>query len=161
MIFVTVGTWDFNQLVKKIDRLAPFLENEVVVQIGYGSYIPKNCEYFRFASSLAPYYDEADIIIAHGGAGTTIEVLKKGKKLISVDNKTLIDSHQSDILETFASAGHLVWCQDLDELPLLLKSVPTMDLKPYVTPPCTIGEVIKEYLSRFERRGAGYAGNNL
>ncbi len=147
MIFVTVGTGDFDQLVKKIDQLAPFIENRIVVQIGEGSYIPKNCEYFRFASSLDTYYDEADIIIAHGGVGITIEVLKKGKKLISVDNKTMIDHHQSDILETFASAGYLVWCRDLDELPLLLKRVPTMNLESYVTPPCTIGEVIKEYLS--------------
>ncbi len=147
MIFVTVGTGDFDQLVRKIDQLAPFLGDRVVVQIGDGPYIPENCEYFRFASSLDPYYDEADVVIAHGGVGITIEVLKKGKKLISVDNKTMIDQHQSDILETFASAGYLVWCKDLDELPLLLKRVSTMNLEPYVTPPCTIGEVIKEYLS--------------
>ena len=148
MIFVTVGTSDFEQLVRKIDELAPFLRDQVVIQIGHGRYIPRNCEYFRFAPSLDPYYDKADIVVAHGGLGTTMEVLEKGKKLISVENITCIDDHQTDILEILAKEGHLIWCRDWDELPSLLERAPAMTPRPYVAPPCRIAEVIKDFLRK-------------
>jgi beta-1,4-N-acetylglucosaminyltransferase len=148
MIFVTVGTSDFDRLVEKIDRLAPNLNDQVVVQIGHGRYIPQNCQYFRFAPSLASYYTAADVVVAQGGLGTTLEVLHRGRKLISVENTTCIDSHQTDILEALAAEGYLIWCRDLDELGSLLESAPTMSLKPYVPPPCQIAEVIKDYLSK-------------
>jgi len=150
VIFVTVGTSDFDQLVERIDALAPYLRDQVIVQIGNGKYIPRNCEYFRFAPSLDPYYDKADIVVAHGGLGTTMEVLAKGKKLISVENTTCIDDHQTDILGVLAKEGYLVWCRDLDTLSSLLKRVPSMSLRRYVAPPCRIAEVIKDFLSRLE-----------
>jgi beta-1,4-N-acetylglucosaminyltransferase len=148
VIFVTVGTTDFDQLVEKMDKLAPSLGDQVVIQIGNGKYIPSNCEYFRLAPSLDPYYDRADIVVAHGGLGTTIEVLARGKKSISVENTTYADHHQTDILRTLAEEGYLVWCQDLDELPSLLERVSAMDVRPYVAPPCGIAEVIREFLSK-------------
>src|SRR5947209_11093294 len=52
MIFVTVGTTDFDALVRRIDELAPSLGEEVLCQIGKGSYLPRNCRYFRYAPSL-------------------------------------------------------------------------------------------------------------
>jgi beta-1,4-N-acetylglucosaminyltransferase len=146
MVFVTVGTSDFDPLVKAIDELAPFLDERVIVQIGRGDYIPKNCEYFRFEPSLDPYYDEADVVVAHGGFGTTMEVLSKGKKLISVENTSCVDSHQVEFLRALAGKGYLAWCRDLSELSSLLERAPTMDLQPYVVPPCRIAEVIKDFL---------------
>lgn len=150
MIFVTVGTSDFDQLVERIDELAPFLRDQVVVQIGNGKYIPRNCEHFRFAPSLDPYYDKADVVVAHGGLATTMEVLEKGKKLISVENTTCIDDHQTDILGVLAREGYLIWCRDLDELPSLLGRVPDVNLRSYVAPPCRIAEAIKDFLRKLE-----------
>lgn len=150
MIFVTVGTSDFDQLVEAVDKLAPSLNHRVVMQIGNGKYIPKNCEYFRFAPTLDSYYDKADVVIAHGGLGTTIEVLLKGKKLISVENRACTDGHQAEILSAFAQEGHLIWCRDLDRLPSLLEQAPTAKLKPYTPPPCRIAEVVREFLKRIE-----------
>jgi len=149
MIFVTVGTSDFDQLVEEIDKLAPLLRDQVVVQIGNGKYVPQNCEYFRFASSLDPYYDKADVVVAHAGLGTTMEVLARGKKLISVENTTCIDDHQTDILDVFSKLGYLIWCQDLSALPSLLECAPAMSLRPYSTPPCRIAEVVKDFLREF------------
>jgi beta-1,4-N-acetylglucosaminyltransferase len=150
VIFVTVGTSDFDQLVKRIDKMAPFLHGQVLVQIGNGKYIPRNCEYFRFAPSLASYYDKADVVVAHGGLGTTMEVLQKGKKLISVQNTTCIDDHQTDILGVLAREGYLIWCRDLDELPSLLERAPAMNLRPYFPPSCRIAEVIRDFLRHLE-----------
>jgi len=130
--------------------MAPFLHGQVLVQIGNGKYIPRNCEYFRFAPSLASYYDKADVIVAHGGLGTTMEVLARGKKLISVENTTCVDNHQADILQVLANEEHLIWCRDLDELQSFLERAPTANLKPYVAPPCRIAQVVKEFLGKFE-----------
>lgn len=148
MIFVTVGTSDFDPLVVKMDELAPTLPEPVVIQIGTGEYIPQNCTYFRFAPSLEPYYDQADVVVAHGGLGTTMEVLRRGKALISVENTTCIDSHQTDILGALSSQGYLVWCRDLDALPAILERLPTIHLKPYVPPPCEIAERIRAEIRR-------------
>lgn len=150
MIFVTVGTSDFDLLVEKMDVLAPSLEERVLIQIGIGQYIPQQCEYFRFAPSLMPYYDQASVVIAQGGMGTTLEVLTKGKKLISVTNTTCVDAHQTEILSILAQQEYLVWCQNLDDLPAALANISRMNLKQYTPPPCNIPTVIKKFLDTLD-----------
>ncbi|HEV1534200.1 TPA: multidrug MFS transporter, partial [Streptococcus pneumoniae] len=49
MIFVTVGTHEqqFDRLIKEVDYLKKenLIQDEVFIQIGYSSYIPKYCEW--------------------------------------------------------------------------------------------------------------------
>jgi UDP-N-acetylglucosamine transferase subunit ALG13 len=79
--------------------------------------------------------------------GTTLEVLAKGRKLISVENTTCVDAHQTEILSILAQEGYLIWCRDMGELRSLLEQVPALRLKAYVPPPCTIAKEIKAFLS--------------
>jgi beta-1,4-N-acetylglucosaminyltransferase len=118
MIFVTVGTWKFDELVEVVDRAVKtgLLEKSVVIQIGSGTYEPKHCEYFRLVSSLQPYYDRAELVVAHGGTGTTFEVLDRGLKLISVANSHVQDNHQHEFLEALELDGYLRYCRDLSQL---------------------------------------------
>jgi UDP-N-acetylglucosamine transferase subunit ALG13 len=145
-IFVAVGTTEFDALVQAVDELAPALGAEITIQIGHGLYEPHNCRYFRLAPSLEPYYDWADVVIAHGGFGITMEVLRKGKKLISLSNPDRYDEHQSDLLGTFDAEGYLTWCRDLAQLAGLLGRIQEMHFRPYVPPECHIHTVIAEYL---------------
>ena len=50
--FVTVGNGKFDPLIKEIDRLKGEgkIKENVVVQLGHGSYIPKHCNWFKFES---------------------------------------------------------------------------------------------------------------
>lgn len=151
MIFVTVGTTDFDDLVRAMDDVASALSTKVVAQIGRGSYEPHHIEYFRFAPSLDPYYAQADIVVAHGGLGTTIEVIQRGLPLIGVSNPDRYDRHQDDLLGALETRGHMVWCRNLTDLPALLADIGSRRFVPYESPPCTIAAEIRRYLGMSER----------
>lgn len=151
MIFVAVGTTDFDALIRKIDEIAPRLPEKVVMQIGNGQYVPQNCQYIRFAPSLDPYYDRATIVVSHGGLGITTEALERGKKLIGVENTACHDTHQRELLSTLSEEGYLIWCRNLDDLPEALEYARHHELKKYVAPRCEIHTLIKQFLQNQER----------
>jgi beta-1,4-N-acetylglucosaminyltransferase len=119
MIFLTVGSIRFDELVRVVDTAVGrgLIAPEVVLQIGNGSFEPVHCRYFRSAPGLGPYYDRADLVIGHGGTGTTLEVLERGLRLISVRNPHMIDDHQNEFLEALEGRGLIRYCRDLGELP--------------------------------------------
>lgn len=118
MIFVTVGTAHFDPLIQKMDELAQerVLKEQIVGQIGRGTYIPKYFKYFRFLRSLDTAYDKASIIVSTGGAGTTMECVTRGLRLVVVENTTLMEGHQAQLIREMERRGHLIWCRDLDNL---------------------------------------------
>ncbi|GAB4506131.1 MAG: hypothetical protein Kow00123_02690 [Anaerolineales bacterium] len=155
MIFVTVGTTDFDALVEAMDRLAPALGEEVVAQIGRGRYEPKNLRWFRSAPSLEPYYRQASLVVSHGGMGTVMEVAAMGKPLVALSNPDRYDRHQDDLLGYMERQGHLLWCRDLADLEADLQRARAMTFTPYVAPPTRIHEVIREYLARLTDESSG------
>lgn len=146
MIFVTVGSGKFDELIRKIDKIATKIKGEVIAQIGNGNNIPKNIEYFRFKPNLIPYYKKASLIIAHGGAGTTYELLAMDKKLISIANLNRTDVHQEEILKVLSDEKHLIWCKDLRKLEETIKKAKKLKFKKYKQPECKIAEKIEEFL---------------
>ncbi|MBC7232665.1 MAG: glycosyltransferase [Chloroflexi bacterium] len=148
MIFVTVGSTDFDALIEKMDYLAPSLDEPIIMQIGLGSYKPKHGNFFAFAPSLDEYYEQADLVIAHGGLGTIVEALERGKKLICVVNPTTYDQHQEHLLRVFAAQNYLLWCKDLEHLEEAIQQAKMTQFTPYQPPECHIHEVITEYLNK-------------
>lgn len=146
MIFCTVGTTDFDPLVQAMDALAPTLDEPVVFQIGQGSYEPKHGRWFRFAPSLEPYLEEARVVVAHGGFGTTIEALQMGKPLVSVPNPDRYDRHQEEILRRFAAEGYLIACFDLTDLAASIARARDTQLRPYQPPKTTLHLEIRAFL---------------
>ena len=116
LIFVTVGSWGFDNFVKAIDSSAASIDDKIVIQIANGKYEPVSCEFFRTAPSLDRYYNQADLVVAHGGTGTTLEVLSKGIPLISVANPDVKDNHQHEFLEALESVNALTYCRELESL---------------------------------------------
>jgi beta-1,4-N-acetylglucosaminyltransferase len=148
MIFVAVGTNDFDALIEKMDEMAPTLPEEVVMQIGNGQYVPRNCRYFRFAPSLESHYDGATIVVSHGGLGITTEALERGKKLVGVENSTCHGAHQQELLSTLSEEGYMLWCQDVDELPEALERARRHEFKKYVASRCEIHTVVSDFLQK-------------
>jgi UDP-N-acetylglucosamine transferase subunit ALG13 len=102
--------------------------------------------FFRFAPSLAPYYERATLVIAHGGLATTMEVLMRGLPLVSVSNPDRYDNHQDDLLSNMAAKGYLVWCQRLEDLGQAIQAAQTTPLKPYEQCECAIHTYIHRFL---------------
>jgi UDP-N-acetylglucosamine transferase subunit ALG13 len=149
MIFVTVGSTDFDALVATMDGLAPQLGEEVVLQIGLGTYVPHNAQYFRFAPSLTPYYQQASVVVAHGGLGTIVEALEQRVRLVCVVNPTTYDRHQEHLLRIFAGQNLLLWCPELSGLAAAIGEARNRVFSRYQPPECHIHEVIKRFLGGY------------
>jgi beta-1,4-N-acetylglucosaminyltransferase len=61
-------------------------------------------------------YEYANLVISTGGAGTTLECTRKGLPLIVVENKSLMEGHQAQLISEMERRGHLIWCKHLDNL---------------------------------------------
>jgi len=147
MIFITVGTGKFDELIQKIDEIAGKKE-KIIMQIGNGEYIPKNCEYFRFKPSLEKYYKKSWLIICHGGAGTVYELLEKNKKIIGVANLNRTDVHQKEILKALSKDKYLIWCKDIEKISECIKKSKKFKFKKYKVPKCMIHEEINKYFEK-------------
>ena len=133
MVFVTVGSqkFHFDRLLIKVDSLVKsgVITQETVMQTGASSYRPSHCRYQAFydKEALAQLMDQCDILITHGGVGTMIEAVRKGKKIIAVPRlaryKEHVDDHQLQVMKEF-HAMHLVYaCPDVEKLPWALNRV--------------------------------------
>jgi len=155
MIFVTVGSTDFEALVQKMDELAPRLGEEVVMQTGLGTYRPSNSRCFAYASSLDEFYAQASLIVAHGGLGTIVEALEREKRLVCVVNPATYDHHQEHLLRTFEAQNYLVWCKDLALLAQAIAQARTAQFERYRPPECRIHVDIAAYLSTGQKPRPG------
>jgi len=151
MIFCTVGTTDFDDLLRAVDALAPTLDEPVIFQIGQGLYEPQNGEWFRFIPDIAEYIQKASLVIAHGGFGTTVEVLYMGVPLVSVANPDRFDKHQEQILRRFGAEGYLIPCFDLANLPAAIQQARTTRLRPYQPPETTLHLEIRAFLETLRK----------
>lgn len=140
MILVTLGTQD-----QKFYRLLDALENskvkdKIIVQAGGSSdYQSKKMEIFRFIDykEMEKYIDEADLIITHGGTGSIVMALQKGKKVIGCARLEKygehINDHQKEIISVFAEEGYILEFSDGDDIDDIIKRSKSFKPKKYVS----------------------------
>nr|CAG4646734.1 EOG090X0KOU [Macrothrix elegans] len=117
-VFVTVGTTQFDNLVKQVlspDTLSLFEEKgftHLNIQVGCGlnPIIPAQTNiqisWYNLKESILPDIEDATLIISHAGAGTCLEALGAGKSLIVVINQDLMGNHQQELAEKLHSENH-------------------------------------------------------
>jgi UDP-N-acetylglucosamine transferase subunit ALG13 len=105
-------------LIRKIDDLVStgVITDEVIAQRGNGEFIPKHIKSFRFKKGLDEYQNRAEIIISNCGAGTIMENITKGHKLIVIQNPDVTGGHEWELVTKMENGGHLIWCKSLDSL---------------------------------------------
>jgi UDP-N-acetylglucosamine transferase subunit ALG13 len=126
MIFVTVGTHtqSFDRLLQEVDRLVGerAIKEKVVGQIGNSKYEPRNFKWFRFTSfdKLNRLYMGADVMITHGGAGSILNGLDRGKPVIAVPRlekyNEHVNDHQMDLVKFLEKKNKIIAVYDVRDL---------------------------------------------
>ncbi len=140
MILVCIGAseYKFNRLLKIIDELCDekiIDSSEVVAQIGYTNYVPRNYKYFDLIGreQFQEFIENADIIITHAGTGSVIPPLKLGKKIIVFprleEYKEHLDNHQLELSEVFTSEGYTLCAKNKEELINKIRNIDTFTPK--------------------------------
>lgn len=159
MIFIILGSqkFQFNRLLKKIDELVEreVIKDDVFAQIGASDYKPKNYEYKEFLSreEFSEKIDLCDLIITHGGTGSIIGAIKKGKKVIAVPRlakyEEHVDDHQLQLLDQFSQLN-LIWaCKDCEELEDTLKEIKNKEFNKYQSNTQTIVNSIERFINMY------------
>lgn len=131
LILVTLGTQDksFERLLKAIDREIEkgTIQERVVVQAGYTKYQSSNMEIFDLVSpsEFEKLLEESRIIISHGGVGTILSAIQKGKVVIAAPRlkryKEHDNDHQKQIIKEFSERGYILELRDFYQLGKMLE----------------------------------------
>ncbi|MDL4838890.1 PssE/Cps14G family polysaccharide biosynthesis glycosyltransferase [Aquibacillus rhizosphaerae] len=118
MILVTLGTHEmpFDRLLKAIEQAKADLnlEEEIIVQSGNTKYNSDVMKMIPFVSyeEMNKLYDDARLIISHGGTGSIITGLKKDKRVIAAARLKKYgehnDDHQLEIIKIFTESGYIL-----------------------------------------------------
>lgn len=141
MIFVTVGSqkFPFNRLIEKVDQMAGegVIREEVLIQTGTSDYIPRHCRHRDFydREEFKTMIDTCSVLITHGGVGTVIDAVKRGKKVVAVPRLARygehVDNHQLQLLEQFHRMNLIEGCGDVEKLPGALRKAKIRTYAPY------------------------------
>ncbi|GEQ71258.1 hypothetical protein JCM33374_g4939 [Metschnikowia sp. JCM 33374] len=69
---------------------------------------------FGFSDDIASYISAADLVVSHAGTGSILDTLRLQKPLIVVTNDSLMDNHQAETADQFASEGYLARVSEPD-----------------------------------------------
>ena len=145
-IFVTVGTADMDELICAVDEQISvgFISDSVVAQIGRGRYTPKHMGFFPIATpeTMQRGIDWADLVISTGGAATISDVIiKRNKKLIVVNMRPW----SPQALKPFIDGNHALYCEDLEDLHLVIHKAKTFEFVPFETEQLDFRSLLEEF----------------
>lgn len=119
---VTVGSTKFEALIRKVDDPA-FLRalrglgiERLRVQVGSTAYRPKNLEgnregvtveVFDFSPTVPDELRKAALVVSHAGAGTILDCLRAGRRVVVVPNEVLMANHQVQLGMAMQELGFL------------------------------------------------------
>jgi len=134
-LFVSVGNTQYNSLIKAIDELLPAADFDITVQLATGSYLPVNHSYIRFTDNISKYYAEADVIIAHAGAGTVFQLLEENRRMVVVPNHERLDAHQLDLAQYVDENNFACVCYEFIKLKESVVQAFSKQYKRYISEP--------------------------
>ena len=156
MILVLLGTQNnsFHRLLEKLDELINkgIIQERVLVQAGHTKYESKNMQIFSLIPSeeLEHYQENADLIITHGGVGSIISSIKKGKKVIAVprihEYGEHVNNHQKEIVEKFNKNGNIIGIKSVEELEQALEKIEKFEPKPYTEDNTKMLKIIEDFI---------------
>lgn len=155
IIFVTIGTssWQFDRLIKEMDRIAKTIDEEVLMQIANTNYEPSHAHYFRFASNecVDNAYKSCRLIVAHAGAGCVLSASRYSKPLILVPRRSEFsehfDNHQIDMSKELEKDGDVTIIWDISNLERAIEASSLM--KPFGKRNCSMIDPLRDYINKY------------
>ena len=137
MVFVTLGTHElgFKRMLEYLEKLE--IKEEVLIQSGNTEF---KSEKYKIVQFLSPAeFDETmekcDLVITHGGVGSILGALKRGKKVIVMARLQKYnehnDDHQLEVCEKLAKDGYIISCTTFEEFKNAVENYKSLELKPY------------------------------
>ncbi len=158
MILVTLGTQDkeFVRLLNAVEKaiLEKEITDDVIVQAGFTNFKSQNMKVFDYIDIdlFNKYVDDASLIITHGGVGTIMNALSKGKKIIGAARLAKYGEHHNDhqieILENFDENGYLIYAKELDDFGKYIKNIKTFTPKQYKSNTENMINLIRNYINK-------------
>ena len=159
MILVMLGTQNnsFHRLLEEIDNLIKkgIISDEVIVQAGYTKYESNNMKIFSLISQeeLEELIEKANLIITHGGVGSIITSLKKGKKVIAVprlhEYQEHVNNHQKEIIETFDKKGYIIGIQNVNQLEEAIERSKNFVPEKYLSNNKKMLNIIEDFIDKY------------
>lgn len=157
MILVVLGTQDkeFPRLLEAIDKELEkgTITDRVVVQAGQTHYSSPRMEIFDLlpAPEFDSLMDQADLIITHGGAGSILGAIKKGKKVIAAARLAKYrehhNDHQKQIIGEFASQGYILELTDFQKLGKMIEKSKNFKPKKFESNTKNMIQLLDDYIS--------------
>ena len=138
-------------LCQNIDK--KIINDEVVVQAGFTKFESKDMKIFKLIDKkkLSKLQDKADLIITHGGVGSIISSLEKGKKVIVVPRlkkyNEHVNDHQIQKAEKFENNGYVRSVIDISKLGDTIKEMENFEPKKYESGNKKILSIIENYIN--------------
>lgn len=156
MILVILGTQDkqFPRILKAIDDLIEkgTIKDRVVVQAGQTKYESNNMEILGLLPEpeFDKLMDEADLIITHGGAGTILSAIKKGKRVIACARlakyKEHHNDHQKQIIKEFSEEGYILELKDFNKLDVMIEKSKNFKPKKFTSNTKNMIKLLDDYI---------------
>lgn len=156
MILVMLGTQNnsFHRLLEEVQKNIENgnIKEEVVVQKGYTKFESNDMTLYNQLppDEMKKLIDKADLIITHGGVGSIITSIEKGKKVIAVPrlkkHKEHVNDHQLDIIKSFSEAGYIIGINNVEELGIALEKVKEFQPKEYIQNTGNIVKIVGDFI---------------
>ena len=156
MIFVTLGTNDesFERLLKAIDKEIEkgTIKERVVVQAGCTKYQSKNMEILDLVprDEFDKLISECDLLITHGGVGSILTGINKGKTVIAVPRLAKYNEHGNDhqlqIVDNFSKRKYILAVKDLNKLGKTIEKAKRFKPQKFVSNTNNIINMIENYI---------------
>ena len=156
MIIVLLGTQNnsFHRLLEEIQKNIDNgnIKEDVIVQKGYTKFESKDMTLYNQLpiDEIKKLVSKADLIITHGGVGSIIDSIEKGKKVIAVPRlkkfKEHVNDHQIDIIKSFDEMGYIIGIEDVTQLSEALERAKKFEPKEYIQNTGNIIKIVEEFI---------------
>ena len=158
MILVMLGTQNnsFHRLLEEVQKNIDNgnIKEEVIVQNGYTKFDSKQMKLIKEIpqDEFNKLIDQANLVITHGGVGSIITAITKGKKVIAIPRlkkyNEHVNDHQIEIIDSFNEKGYIIGIHSVEELGKALEKAKNFKPQKYVKNTGNILKLVEDFIDQ-------------